>query len=186
MQIEDNLTKISSVLSKNGIILYPVDGVWGIACNACSEIAINKITNTPISLNPYNEILVADILMLKSYTDQLHPRVETLLTYHQRPIRLLIDEPLKFPSVLLANGNKLCFRIVKDKWSRRLISTFGGPLFVHSFVKENGNIPLPIEEVRSLVLPDLDFVPDYDTYKPKQEVPIILASFDEEGLLTIH
>lgn len=186
MQIEDNLTQISLILRNNGIVLYPVDGIWGLTCNPFKQEAVSKILSWGKGKIQIHEILVSDLLMLKAHVSSLHPRIETMLTYHERPLKLILEGSDAIPENLTQNGSKVCFRIVKDKRSRKLINTHGCPLYNYSFLDHQGVLPLGIDEIRRKPLPNVDYVSLLENEEFPQKNPILLASIDDEGMLTVH
>lgn len=184
MHIEDKLIKISSMLSNDGIILIQPDHIWGLVCCAYNEEIIKKLIGLPMKMEQqYHEIIVSDIIMLKKHVPHLHPRVETLLSYHERPIRLVFDEVKQINTEV--SKLKYCIRIVKDKFTRRLISTIGNPLYVRSFHSSDKVKPIKFEEIDQSVLPSLSYIHSQTTKNKDFSAPILTATFDEEGMINV-
>ena len=43
MNIIEDITAVSKIVSTGGIILYPTDTMWGIGCDATNANAVSKI-----------------------------------------------------------------------------------------------------------------------------------------------
>ena len=55
-------------LKNKGVLLYPTDTVWGLGCDATSEIAVNKIFKIKQRSESKSLIILVDsIKMLKNY-----------------------------------------------------------------------------------------------------------------------
>ena len=72
---EDELQEVINVLNNDGLIVFPTDTVYGLACNCFSENAINKIfevkhraKNNPINsteINPLKYIFLIKVFIVK-------------------------------------------------------------------------------------------------------------------------
>ena len=167
------------------MILIPVDGIWCLACDACSEIAVSKLVDVEkIQADRYNEIIVSDLDMLKKHVLNLHPRIETMLTYHRRPLKLLYQQGRSLSSQLLDDQKDICARIVKDPFSRKLINSFGNPLFIKSFLDKD-QLAISYEGIAAMQLPTIDYLHPNTRNGKDNFVPIIIARFDEDGMLSV-
>ena len=167
------------------MILIPADGIWCLACNACSDIAVSKLIEMEKQYSHhYNEIIVSDLRMLKKHVIDLHPRIETMLTYHVRPLKLIYNQGKSLSFLLLEDQKDICARIVKDKFSSRLINSLGNPLFVKPFLDKD-QLAIPYEGIATMELPTIDYLHPNSGNGSDKFVPIIIARFDEEGMLSI-
>src|SRR6185436_6413688 len=81
------------VLETGGVILYPADTIWGIGCDARLKSAVNKIHDIKGSHNKKPLIvLVSDLDQLYSVVASVHPRIDSLLHYHERPLTIIYPE----------------------------------------------------------------------------------------------
>ena len=185
MHIEDNLDQIDFILRNNGMILIPADGIWCLACNACSEIAVSKLIDVEKNLaDHFNEIIVSDLSMLKKHVIDLHPRIETMLTYHARPLKLLYNQGRSLSSQLLEDQKDICARIVKDSFSYSLIKALGNPLYIKSFLDKD-DFALPYEGIATMELPTIDYLHPNSGNGIDKFIPIIIGRFDEDGMLSV-
>ena len=120
---------ILTTLENGGLLLYPTDTIWTIGCDATNEEAINRV----FALKHWDHsepfvLLVSSIGMLKDYVERIHPRVETLLVFHERPLTIIYDRAKQLPKNALAKDGSVALRVTKDEFCRSLIENFGKPL----------------------------------------------------------
>jgi len=97
---KDNLEKIVDVLTTGGLVLYPTDTIWGIGCDATQQEAVQKIFDLKKRPNDKPFVLLVDsIEMLKNYVEHIHPRIETLLMYHTKPLTVVYDQAKNLPTI---------------------------------------------------------------------------------------
>ena len=147
------------ILEDDGIVLLPTDTLWSIGCNATNIVAVKRLTRLLVGPDaPAPEILVHSIAMLKNYVQQLHPRLETLLFYHVRPLTILLENPGNFPEELEITTGKIAFRVAQDDYCRQLIRRLGHPLAT-AYAGANGqDLPVTFGMVSSAVIEGVDYV----------------------------
>ncbi|WP_235295753.1 Sua5/YciO/YrdC/YwlC family protein [Portibacter marinus] len=179
MQIEDNLTLISTILENGDTIVIPSDGVWGLSCDARDVDAVRRI-NEGINNQKQcvKEVIVGDIPMLKKYVCDLHPRIETLLYYHERPIRVRCRQKLFKDEVHY-------MRIVKDQVSRILLSELGFPLYFVSFLKDDHKTHQPLQNIKIQDHSRINFIASQDNNIEYEANPLLRIAFDKEGMIKV-
>jgi len=184
MQIENNLTLLTSILNRGHLILFPADGVWGVSCNAIDSKSVSNLVHQGSKAGRFiAEILVSDLEMLKKYSLNLHPRMETLLVYHERPIRVKCSSIPLIASGL--NGYDSYFRIVKDKACRILINEVGHPIFTISFLEKDTSTQIPLKGIKTENFENLKFIARNQDTSEDPIVPLVKVSFDEEGFIEV-
>lgn len=184
MLFKDNLYDIINVLENGGVILYPTDTIWGIGCDATNEEAIKKInqikerdTSKPMS------ILVDGIDLLHNYIEQIHPRIETLLTHHRRALTIVYNNGRNLPYLLLGQNNSIGIRIVKDDFCRDLISLFGKPIVSTSANKSGAAFPSNFGEISTSIIEKVDYVVKHRQEEKDLFKPSVVAAYDQKGEL---
>ena len=176
-------SEILTILNNGGIILYPTDTIWGIGCDATNEDAVEKIYQ--IKDRAHNKgfiILVDSLKMLRQYVEYIHPRIDTLLNYHTRPLTVVYEKGVNLaPGVLSKNGT-VAVRIVQDPFCKELIAHFGKPLVSTSANMSGSPFPTHFGEISSDVLEKIDFVVRYrqDDREFSPPSPIIRLDENEE------
>ncbi len=157
-----DLEDAASVLENEGLVLLPTDALWSVACVADDPIALERIKRIipPHQDQPY-EVLFNSLDMLKKYAPRLHPRLETLLIYHTRPLSIVTDISQQLNHPLLEQNGKMAARIVQDNYCRCLIRLLGKPIVVTSAHFPHSPYPSHFGRVRSDIIEGVDYVSKY-------------------------
>ncbi len=168
-------------LQEGGLILYPTDTVWSIGCDACNPEAINNLK--ALRQLPQGHplvILVADMEMLKAHAGFVHPRVETLLAHHQRPLTMVFDEGVGLPEEALGAEGAVALRIIKDPFCSQLIRELGNPVVATEACIGAGPIPAHFGEVSSAVIENVTYVVRHRQMDKQMEPPSVIARLNED------
>jgi L-threonylcarbamoyladenylate synthase len=181
---KDKIEDIISVLSKGGLILYPTDTIWGIGCNACDVNAINRIYKLKQRATSKNFVILVDsIEMLKKYVREVPPRIETLLSYHTRPLTMVFDDARNLPENLIASDNTIAVRIVQDAFCQDLIATYGFPLVATSANISGQPYPANFGEISSDIIKGVDYIVKIRRHEKNIGQPSVIAKIMEDGEL---
>lgn len=164
-----------------GLLLIPTDTVWSIACDATDRVAIERLRRLgkPTRERPI-EILFNDIEQLKVYVDRLHPRLETLLLYHLRPLTIITERALGLPERALLPDGTLAARLTQDKYCRQLIEAMGSPLATLA-ASASQQLPAPagFGYIRSDVIENVDYVARYRQKDRQADELSVMVRLDE-------
>lgn len=184
----DNLDKITNVLEEGGTILYPTDTIWGIGCDATNASAVKKIfslKNRPIH-KPF-VLLVDSIDMLRDYVAHLHPRIETLLMYHVKPLTVVYEEGKNLPDISVAADRSVAIRVVVDSFCKELIGKFGKPLVATSANVSDQPFPANFGGISSDILRGVDYVVKWKQGDKMQNQPSVIVKLsDKEELIFLR
>jgi len=180
MTLDYDLRPIIETLEAGGLILYPTDTIWGIGCDATDPVAVEKVFN--LKNRPRHKpfiLLVSSIQMLKNYVEQLHPRLETLLIYHERPLTIIYDQAKNLPSNAIADGGSVGIRLVQDPFCKALIENFGKPVVGTSANISDQPFPNNFGEVSSAVIQGVDCVVKYRQADKEKRQPSVIARLND-------
>lgn len=182
MKFEDKMSVIVPLLRENGVILHATDTVWGLAASAFSKEGINKIydiknrdRSKPLLL------LVSDLSMLKAYIEDIHPRIETLLSYHTRPLTVIYDNVINIPDHALAPDGTVGIRIVKDEFCRSLIKALGHPIVSTSANISGEQIPEKLDEISVKIKNAVDHIADHRSDESLIAEPSVIIRYNHKG-----
>jgi L-threonylcarbamoyladenylate synthase len=184
MSEKDNLQDIVTILQNGGVIVYPTDTIWGIGCDALNSIAIQKIID--IKSRPAEKsliILVSNIEMLKQYVVNLHPKIETLLAYHERPITVIYDQIRNLPDINRAPDGSVAIRMVKDIFCYDLIEQLGKPIISTSANLSGEPFPENFGQISSEILSKADYVVKHRQADQSKSEPSMLIKVSAKGEL---
>jgi L-threonylcarbamoyladenylate synthase len=164
--------------------LYPTDTIWGIGCSALIEDAIERIYEIKQrdSSKPFI-LLVSDLKMLKRYITRIHPRIETLLDYYDRPLTIIYNEAQNLPDLAVSRHKTVGIRITRDPFCQELISRLNAPLISTSANISGEDIPAIYQDINPNVIDAVDYVVRYRQHDQRKREESIIVSYDEEGEL---
>ncbi len=164
------------------IFLFPTDTIWGIGCDATNSAAVQKIYDLKkrVPEKPY-VLLVSSIEMIKDYVYQVHPRIETLLLHHKRPLSVVYPGAINLPPISIADDGSVAIRVVQDPFCRELIDAVGRPLVATSANISNQPFPGNFGEISSEILSGVDQVVKLRQDEKKVNNPSVLITIDKRG-----
>jgi L-threonylcarbamoyladenylate synthase len=173
-----------SFLQDGGVILYPADTIWGIGCDAINQEAVKRVYE--IKGRDFNKpliVLVANLHQLYEVVESVHPRIDTLLTLHERPLTIIYPKAKEAYRHLAAENGSLGVRVVKNCFCHDLIEAYGNPL-VSTSANRSGDIsPTNFGSISSDVISQVDFALPAFTEKGIKGSASVIAKYDENGEL---
>jgi len=172
------------ILRNGGIILCPTDTIWGISCNAYNQKAVSriyKIKGREIS-KPFI-LLVDSITNLKKYIVSIHPRVETLIHYHRRPISVIYQSSPQLPEYLSGDDGTVAIRVTKDPFLMQTISELGKPIVSTSANIASHKSPEKFSDIEKAIIQNVDYVVKSDNGSIQRSKSSMLIRYNEEGEL---
>ncbi|MEM1122841.1 MAG: L-threonylcarbamoyladenylate synthase [Bacteroidota bacterium] len=181
---KDQFENIADILADDGIILYPTDTIWGLGCDATNPVAIERVYNLKQRDRSTPFILLVDgIELLKQYVVEVHPRLETLMTYHTRPLTVIYDQAKNLPKNAIGSDGSVAVRIAHDPFCQQLIRTIGKPLVANSANISNEQFAAIFGEISSAIIQGVDYVARHRRSDKKRKEPSVIVKYDEKGEL---
>jgi L-threonylcarbamoyladenylate synthase len=181
MQFPD-IPEIVKAFRFGGVVIYPTDTIWGIGCDATNVAAIKRVYD--IKKRTYDKpliVLVSDIDMLKDHVDEIHPRIESLLHYHAKPLTVIYSNVKAIPDILKGKGATVGIRIVQDEYCKNFIRELGKPIVSTSVNISDTPPPVHFAEISFDLLNAVDYVSKYrrkDVFEAKASS---IITFDDQG-----
>lgn len=127
---ESELNKIKEILDNDGVIIFPTDTVYGIACNCFSEKAIKKVFD--IKKRPENKpinVLSNNLDKIKLVSRNINEKEEFLINkYMPGALTIILDKNEKVSDTLTAGLDTIGVRIPKNNISLRILENVSYPL----------------------------------------------------------
>ena len=181
---KDNIEAVVDILVDGGIICYPTDTVWGIGCDATNISAIKKLNKLKGRPNGKGYVLLVDsIQMLKNYVEELHPRMETLLEYHKRPLTLIYPKAKNLPKEVCGEDGSVAIRLAKCTFCQTLISALGAPIISTSANLSGVPFPKTFGEISSEIIEKVDYIAKERRWDKTNGQPSTIAYVDKDGML---
>ncbi len=173
-----------SVLDAGGMLLYPGDLHWcvgGSATDAALAMRMRTLGFAPAE-GPLT-LMVGSVAQLKAYLPDLHPRIETLLLYHRRPLTLRFDECRGLPSAVTGPDGSVLIRLALDAYCRGLLNLWGKPLIALPAQLPGTVVPGHFGEISSAVLELADHVVPYRQLERQPGTLPVVARLSEDDEL---
>lgn len=181
---KDDLDTIINTLDEGGVILYPTDTIWGLGCDALNEEAIDKVYE--IKKRPKDNpliIIASSIDMIKSYVATMHPKIETLLVYHERPLTVVYEKAANLPENLIQADGSVAIRLVKDEFCRQMIEELGRPIVSTSANMSGEPFPSNFGQISSDIISQADYIVKYRQDDKELNEPSALIKLSKKGEL---
>lgn len=178
--LESDLEAALTSLQAGGIILFPTDTLWSIGCDATNEDAVQQMLHLLKSADGgHAEILVHSLLALKELIPHLHPRLETLLHFHERPLAVLVEGRGCLPNELLRPSGEVAVRIVQDAFSNELVKVFGRPVFSQFAAVTGAPLPATFGSISSDIIQGCRHVVRHRQAERIAGEPAVMVRFSE-------
>ena len=119
---DEGIKKISQIIEKGGIVVFPTDTVYGIGCNPYNENAVKKIyeikSRTKLKSLPvlaYSLDIVKEIALIDKFTEKIIEK------YWPGPLTLILELTDQKLKKSLNLGNKIAVRIPDSKCTLKLL-----------------------------------------------------------------
>lgn len=157
--MKNQLNKAIQFLKEKKTILYPTDTVWGVGCDATSQIAVKKIYRIKKREESKSLIiLVNGFEMLENYIDFIPKKIKTYLKSTTKPITVIYNNPKNLAKNVIAKDNTIAIRIVKNGFAYSLIKAFGKPIVSTSANISGENTPSYFQEISTDIKQNVDCV----------------------------
>ena len=170
------------ILSSGGLVLLPTDTLWSIACLPSHSNTLNRLLQLKRQKYADNfELLVSSVGMLKQYVEHLHPRLETLLAYHLRPLTMIFDNPTNLSSDALDAAGNIHIRLVQDPFCAALLEHLNQPLISTFAHVKDGVPPMNFGAISSEIIQGVDYVVKYrQNDKNIDELPVMVKLLEDQ------
>lgn len=148
-----------SALLNGGVVIFPTETVYALACDATNREAVEKIyqiksrsAQMPLS------VLVSDIKMISEYVD-LGECAEMINSFSPGPITYVLDiVNIRSLSPQILRDNSVGFRIPAYKMALEILEKVGIPLVGTSVNISGQPSAVKFEEIPSDILAQVDYV----------------------------
>lgn len=159
---KDNLERIKKVLEEDGIIIFPTDTVYGIACNCYSVKALEKLysfKNRPLS-KPIN-VLTDSIEKIELVAEKISKKERSLMEqYFPGDLTIILDKKEEVPNLLTANLKTIGVRIPNHEMALKILESFPYPLATTSVNLAGDSPGIEVNDFFAEFAPKVDIIVD--------------------------
>lgn len=175
-----DIQRAVKTISSGGLVLFPTDTIWTIGCDMSDPAVCKSLLRLKLKPVAYSfEVLVDSLNMFKKLVPSLHPKLETLLFYHNRPLSILVNPPHAFPRHVFERESSFAVRLVRDPYSRQLIQELGRPVFSTFATVNDKHLPGTFGSISSSVLEKMDYVAKYRQLDKIIGEPAVVVTLSE-------
>lgn len=174
----------SKQLRMGKVLLYPTDTIWGLGCDATNQSALEYIYK--IKKRDRSKpciLLVHSIDQLKKHVKEIHPRIENLLLYHNKPTTIIYEANDSLHPALINNDGTVAIRLIKQEFCSELIKILDRPLVSTSANLQGEPFPQNFDEISESIKSQVDIIVDRIYESKSKSEPSIMLSFDNKGEL---
>ncbi|MBX2932562.1 MAG: threonylcarbamoyl-AMP synthase [Chitinophagaceae bacterium] len=160
------------VLHNEGTILYPTDTIWGIGCDATSNIAVEKIIQ--LKQRPAHKsfvVLVSNEKELMQYVATLDLEIFNYLDKQTKPTTVIYPHAIGLADNVLAADGSVAIRICKDEFCKTLIKRFRKPIVSTSANISNELSPINFYSIHQSIKDGVDYVVQHRQNDNTQATP---------------
>ena len=143
-------------LSQGGIILFPSDTSWSIACDASNTLAVKKILE--LKSNAEFTCLITDARMLQKYINKVPEAALSIIDITDKPTTIIYEEGKNIVSEVIKNNEGVAIRIPDDDFCFFLSRKLNGAVAITSANLENNSSSKSYKEISPEVLKGVDYV----------------------------
>lgn len=180
----DNLSDILDTLHRGGIILYPTDTLWAIGCDPTNETAVTRILQLKQLQSDKGLVTIAEnVTQILEYVAHVPPRIDTLLTYHTRPLTVIYQESKNLAPGIAAADGSVAIRLATDAFCRHLLSQFEKPIVATGACVGYDALPVTFGGISSEILESVDYIVRYRRDEKNPQQPSQIVKLDNNGEL---
>jgi len=176
-----NLEVVESLntLRNSGVLVYPTDTIWGLGCDATSQVAVDKVYKIKNRSESKSLIILVDGMeMLQQYVEIIPETVKHFLENTSKATTVIYAHPKGLASNVLASDGTVAIRIVQNDFCKSLIQTFGKPIVSTSANVSNQPSPTSFNEIDPLLLRKADYIVNLPAVETKKTASQIIKLND--------
>ena len=142
--LDDNIIKeIIDVLNNDGLIIFPTDTVYGIACNSYSDVEMKKLfAAKKRNLNKPISVLTDSVSKIEMMVERINNNEKELMDkYFPGNLTIIFNKKEHVSNILTSNNSTIGVRIPDNEIALKILSAYSYPLATTSANlsgKENG------------------------------------------------
>lgn len=186
MSFDEDISAALSALKSNGVILYPTDTIWGIGCDATSQVAVEKIFRIK-SRDEYKSllILVNSQQMLERYVHDIPEAAYELNAVTDDPLTIIYPKGKNLAKGVCSDDGSVGIRICHDEYCNMLITRLRKPIVSTSANLSGKPAPQSFSDIEESIINSVDYVVKYrqDDMRKNSASPVI--KFNSDGTIRI-
>ena len=171
------------VLRDGGLLLHATDTVWGLACDATNDDAVQRL-NQLKSRHPEHPVLVlvADEGHVEELVTEVPEAAWDLMEHSDRPTTIVYPSGSGVSPLLMGSNGSLAIRCIRDAYCAYVIRGLGRPIASTSANLTGGPTPKGFRDVPEALKSGADHVSLHrQTETSGDGQPSMMVAFDDAG-----
>ena len=186
MTLEEEIQHSVDLLKQGKIILYPTDTIWGIGCDATNTKAVQriyKLKNRDDSKSMI--ILLDDVSKLSEYIEKVPPIAYDLIANSRSPLTIVYQGARNISKKLIAPDGTIAIRIVKGRYTARVIDLLGKPIVSTSANISGQPSAATFDQISETVKESVDYIVEHFRNRTRELKPSTIIKLEENGRFTV-
>lgn len=166
---------------KNGdVILYPTDTIWGLGCDPQNQKAVDRIFEIKNREKDKPLILLVDTIdRLRELVPKIHPHLENILHYNERPLTIVFPKStVHWAEGITGDKGSVAIRIVRNEFCRQLIEGLNAPIVSTSANVSGTPFPRSFDEIDTAIKEKVDYIAPFDAPENLNDaLPSLVAKY---------
>lgn len=155
----NDIAEAIKILKSGGVILHKTDTVWGLACDAQNQEAIQKIKDIKGRAPGTGFIvLIAQINQLSTYVTKVPDVAWDIVEFAEDPLTVIYDKGKNVSLEALPQEQTIAVRLVKDDWCQKLVYQYGKAIVSTSANLSGEPTPKAFNEVNETIKNQVDYI----------------------------
>ena len=179
----DDARNAVRVLREGGLLLHATDTVWGLACDATNDDAVQRL-NLLKSRHPEHPVLVlvADEGHVKELVTEVPDAAWDLMEHANRPTTIVYPSGKGVSPHLMGSNGSLAIRCIRDAYCAYVIRGLGRPIASTSANLTGGPTPKGFRDVPEALRNGVNHVSSHrQTETAGDGQPSMMVAFDDAG-----
>lgn len=167
-------------LKQGNVILYPTDTIWGLGCDPYNQDAVDQIFTIKKREKSKPLIVLVDTLeRLRGLVPKIHPHLENILHYNERPLTIIFPSSVrKWSEGITAENGSIAIRIVQNDFCKSIIKATDRPLVSTSANISDDPFPLSFDDIHPRIKDAVDYIVSPQLEEQRDEVmPSLIARY---------
>ena len=179
------LKEIVDVLDRDGLIIFPTDTVYGIACNAFSEEAIKKLFKAKQrSFDKPINVLVDSKSKIELVVEEINNKEKELINkYFPGNLTIIFNKKKEVSNLLTANKPTIGVRIPDNKIALAILKSYPYPLATTSANISGNETGTKVEDFIDSFKETVDIVIDQGESK---DVPSTIVRVENNEVIVLR
>ena len=173
-------------MREGGVILYPIDTIWGIGCDATNEDAVRRVYEIKQRQDSKAMLVLVDSSVKVDFYVQDVPEVAwDLIDLADKPLTIIYSGARNLAANLLAEDGSVGIRVTNEDFSKRLCQQFRKAVVSTSANISGQPSPRNFSEISEEVKSAVDYIVGYRQEEMSNPKPSSIIKLDKGGVIKI-